>query len=82
MPLITGAISTELYNFIQEANATQVENKDEAIRKFCVKIEELIYNSIRNATLTIPSGTVNVVAPPPTGVGTNPIPIVVLNGLT
>lgn len=81
MALISGVVSTQLYEFIQKQNATEIQDKDVAIREFCNKIEELIYQSVRNATLTIPSGMV-LVSQPPTVVGAvNPAPIVVINAL-
>ena len=74
--LIKGVIASQLYEYMKVENANESQNPDASMRRFCEKMEELIYRAIKNATITIPPATINVVAPPPTGVGTNPAPVV------
>lgn len=78
MTLVKSTLSVNLQNFIEENGAKVQEDSDEAIKKYCEKLEDLIYISIKSLTITIPPGTITLVGTSPTGpvTVTNTQPIV------
>lgn len=76
MALIPGKIANELYMFIQQQNATPQSDTVRSQQEFCKKIEDMIYQSIRDATYQVLSGTAVIAGP--TGPLVNPAPITVV----
>lgn len=60
MALTTGLISNPLQVFIQNLNKTAQTDPNAAIKQFCDQLEQLVFEAIKNATLTLPSRQVVV----------------------
>jgi len=78
--LTAGVVKTAIVAFLNSSNSSTQESKDAAIENFAQELENIIYNAIKNAQLTIPPGLVVVSGSPTTQ--TNAAPIVVQNGLS
>ena len=78
--LTAGVVKTAIVAFLNSSNSSTQESKDAAIENFAQELENIIYNAIKNAQLTIPPGLVAVSGSPTTQ--TNAAPIVVQNGLS
>jgi hypothetical protein len=83
MPLVPGALSKELEAFIK-ASQSKKQSPEEAIKAFCDEQERLIYKYIKLATITIPSGVVQVATAgsATNQTGANPSPVVLNNTIT
>lgn len=75
--LVKGLIAQELKIFMDQQRATPQEDPDAAIKAFCDKMEEMMFKVVKSMTITITPGQIAVIAPPPSGVGSNPSPIVI-----
>jgi len=54
--LTAGVVKTAIVAFLNNSNSSTQENKDAAIENFAQELENIIYNAIKNAQLTIPPG--------------------------
>lgn len=73
--LTKGMFSQPLFDFMKEQNKDVQEDPEKAMKAFCDKMEELMFSAIQNATITLPTGTVNVVNPT-AGPSVNVAPII------
>lgn len=78
--LIKGLVSQPLKVYLKTANEVEQQDPEKAINAFCEKIEEIIFNAIKNANLTVPPGLVNVTGT--NGPASNITPIIVQKGLS
>lgn len=74
MPLVKGKVKALLIAFSKEVNASPSKDQDDNIAKYAQKIEDAIYDSIKDITITIPPGM--VITTCSVGGGSNPAPIV------
>lgn len=72
--LISGQIKKSLYTFMKSQNSQVIEDTDSALKKFSEEIENVVFEAIKSATITIPPG--GIIVQTSTGPGSNIQPIV------
>lgn len=84
MALVKGKVQKALIAFLKEANANPSKDIEKSSSKYAEKIEELIYSSIKDVTITIPAGAIVITGTCSTGptTGVNPAPVVVQGRLS
>jgi len=71
--LVQGEFSQALNTFITNVNKVAVDDQETAITNYCNMIEELVYNAIKSATITILPGKIITVGSPTTQTNVSPI---------
>ena len=71
--LSKGLISTPLEKFIKKANKSKQLNSAASIKEFSNELEDIIFNAIKKATITLPPGTVIVAGSATTQTNAQPI---------
>jgi hypothetical protein len=72
--LLKGELAQQMKDFILQANESTQEDSGKAIEAFCNKLEQLIDQRIKQATITIIPGQIIVVGSP--SAQANAIPII------
>lgn len=60
MPLVKGKIKGLLVNFLESANSSKKSDTKKAVEAYAEEMESIIYEAIKDITITIPSGMVIV----------------------
>jgi hypothetical protein len=77
MTLIKGKARKKLYDHFVEVNKKVQTDPKKAFDVFAKLLEEMVYETAKGITITIPAGSIQVAGP--TGAMTNPAPIVIQN---
>lgn len=71
--LTEGLISTPVEKFIKKMNKTKQLNPNTSVKEFSKELEKIIFNAIKQATITLPPGTVIVAGSATTQTNAQPI---------
>jgi hypothetical protein len=73
--LTKGIIATPLEKFILRLNEVEQRDKEKVIKEFCFELETIILDAMRNITITLPPGTIQVQGS--AAAQTNIVPIII-----
>lgn len=73
--LVKGQISKELFTFVKNQNESVQEDADKAMQDFCNKIEEVVFNAIKSASITLQPGIITVLTAQGPAANVTPIQI-------
>jgi hypothetical protein len=75
MALTQGKLSQTMQDFVTEVNKMPVDDQAKAIKAYCDKLEASVYEAIKEITIVIPSGVIQVQGSPSAQTNITPITI-------